>query len=80
MSPTHICLEIDDDGRGFDPTAVLGDEGRRVGWGLLGIRERTLLLGGQYDINSTPGGGTHLQVDVPLLGEVRYAEDTAVIG
>jgi signal transduction histidine kinase len=80
LSLTHICLKIDDDGCGFDPAVVFGDEGRRVGWGLLGIRERSLLLGGQYDINSTPGGGTHLQVDVPLIGEASDVEDKTVTG
>jgi signal transduction histidine kinase len=80
LSLTHICLKIDDDGCGFDPAVVFGDEGRRVGWGLLGIRERSLLLGGQYDINSTPGGGTHLQVDVPLIGEASDAEDKTSTG
>jgi signal transduction histidine kinase len=80
MSPSQICLEIDDDGRGFDPELVLSDESRRAGWGLLGIRERTLLLGGQYELVSTPGGGTHLQVDIPLIGEASNVEDPTITG
>jgi len=52
---------IDDDGEGFDPEAVQED-----GLGLLGIRERVELLEGRLKVESWPGSGTTLAVEVPL--------------
>ena len=76
----QICVIIEDDGRGFDPAAVLGDEAQLTGWGLLGIRERTLLLGGQYEIDSAPGRGTFIRVSIPLVMERKDAKDTIATG
>jgi signal transduction histidine kinase len=50
-------LEVDDDGRGFDPAAATG-----TGQGLHNLRERAERLGGQAQISSTPGQGTNLRV------------------
>jgi signal transduction histidine kinase len=56
----HDCylLEIQDDGKGFDPHTrpKLGS------FGLLGIQERVLMLGGEYSIESSPGRGVKLSV------------------
>lgn len=65
--PAHITITVEDNGRGFDPTAVVTQNGQRLGWGLLGIRERARLLGGHCDIRSMPGNGTVIQVEIPLL-------------
>jgi signal transduction histidine kinase len=61
---TTLTLDIVDDGRGFklDPAASYPS---RSGLGLLGMRERTELLGGKFDIQSKPGQGTHIRVTVP---------------
>ncbi len=56
---------IEDDGRGFDPEAV-GKAEQRLG--LYGIRERAELLGGRLTIESEPGHGTSLFVEIPLSG------------
>ena len=56
-----LHLEIQDNGQGFDPTAV--PEGH---YGLIGMRERARLLGGTLDIESHPGQGTTLRVRIPL--------------
>jgi len=57
----HILLEIADDGVGFDSTAVpVG----RVG--LQGMAERVAQLNGRLTIDSAPGKGTTIQVEVPL--------------
>src|SRR5215216_2338428 len=53
-------LEIDDDGRGFDPAATRG-----TGQGLRNLRERAEGLGGRAEINSTPGRGTRVRVTIP---------------
>jgi signal transduction histidine kinase len=61
-----LTLEIEDDGRGFEPAllATPGSEGR--GWGLLGMRERVEMLGGSLRLDSAPGQGTHLSLTLPL--------------
>ena len=52
---------IEDDGAGFDPTAV-----RNGALGLVGMRERVALLDGRFDVESAPGAGTTLIVELPL--------------
>jgi signal transduction histidine kinase len=66
LSPTEICVTIEDDGRGFDPTPFLQREGPQAGWGLLGIRERALLLGGECKLATAPGQGTLISVCAPI--------------
>jgi signal transduction histidine kinase len=56
----HIAAE--DDGRGFDPAAA-ADAG---GLGLLGMRERVKLLGGDFEIESATGAGTTVFARLPL--------------
>jgi signal transduction histidine kinase len=52
---------IEDDGRGFDPTTAGEDR-----MGLQGMRERVELHDGRLTVESSPGSGTTLVVDVPL--------------
>ena len=58
----RVELDIIDDGRGFDPTA-LGDEG---GLGLVSMRQRVENIGGVLDIRSMPGEGTHVRASVDV--------------
>ena len=65
-----VRLDIVDDGRGFDPAAVLreGDGGHdlsRGGYGLRASRQRMRELGGGLDVESEPGGGTAVSASVP---------------
>ena len=53
---------VRDDGRGFDPAAI--DQAGH--YGLIGLRERARLMGGTVSIDSRPGQGTTLRVNVPL--------------
>jgi len=62
-----LHIEIEDDGRGFDPENV--SRAQRRPFGLMGIRERVEILGGQVRIDSAPGKGTRLHIDVPLPRE-----------
>jgi signal transduction histidine kinase len=55
-----ITAVVADDGRGFD-----AGETRRDALGLIGMRERAVLVGGRLAIASAPGGGTTLTVEVP---------------
>jgi signal transduction histidine kinase len=59
---------IEDDGQGFTPQAA-GLAQQRLG--LYGIRERAELLGGALTIESEPGRGTSLFVEIPLGQEAR---------
>ena len=49
-----------DEGQGFDPTSV------REGLGISGMRERASALGGWLEIESEPGKGTSVRVEIPL--------------
>jgi len=56
----HIILTIKDDGVGFD------QDKRNTGIGLKNMKSRVALLHGQFTINSIPGKGTAISVDVPM--------------
>jgi signal transduction histidine kinase len=67
VEPRQVRLDVSDDGCGFEAELVAKLENdRQAGWGLVGIRERALLLGGICRIDTAPGAGTRLQVTVPL--------------
>ncbi len=62
----ETMLEVADDGRGFDPAAIEGGpEGLPVQIGLSGMRDRAQLVGGTWSIDSTPGVGTTVKVNIP---------------
>jgi PAS domain S-box-containing protein len=57
-----LVLEVADDGKGFDMQAT----GKKGGFGLLGIKERTAMMGGTCSVSSSPGAGTTVTVCVPV--------------
>jgi signal transduction histidine kinase len=59
-------LSVSDDGIGLDPNART-----KTSFGLRGIRERVLLLGGSVDITSRPGAGTKVMARIPLNGATK---------
>jgi len=63
-----VQLRVEDDGRGFDPSNASRDAVELQRLGLLGIRERAELLGGEFRVESAPEKGTRLQVSIPLGG------------
>lgn len=65
----RLTLDVEDDGTGFAPANIPVPRENGRGLGLLGMRERVEVLGGTLTIDSSPGGGTHLRLDVPLPGE-----------
>jgi signal transduction histidine kinase len=62
LSPDEAALEVNDDGKGFDP-----DTGRASGgFGLAGMAERARRVGGKLTVQSCPGSGTKVSFRAPL--------------
>jgi GAF domain-containing protein/ligand-binding sensor domain-containing protein len=57
----RVILEIVDDGTGFDPSTAV----EAGGLGLDGMLERAAQMGGELMLNSEPGAGTRVRVEVP---------------
>jgi len=66
---TLVCLDVKDNGHGFDVERIKKDAVAHQQLGLLGIQERVSLVGGEIQIESIPGQGTHLHVCIPLMEE-----------
>jgi signal transduction histidine kinase len=63
----HVKLEVQDKGRGFTPPTLVGPGAteRAEHIGLRGMRERVALVGGTLAVESAPGQGTRIVVEVP---------------
>lgn len=59
-APRAVTLSVRDDGGGVDPDAASG-----LAQGMIGLRERTAELGGRFTIDSAPGRGTTVRVEIP---------------
>jgi two-component system sensor histidine kinase UhpB len=59
-------LAVTDDGVGFDVTTVLEQGSFQTAFGLSGMQERVALVGGTLQIQSWPGQGTQVAIEVPL--------------
>jgi PAS domain S-box-containing protein len=58
----HIIFTITDNGQGF----ILNEIGSEKTLGLFGMKERTMMMGGQYEIVTGPGKGTTVSVQIPV--------------
>jgi signal transduction histidine kinase len=56
----ELCVEVTDDGAGFDPGEAMD------GFGLIGMRERLALVHGELEVSSSAGGGTSLKARIPV--------------
>ena len=61
--PDHLALTVVDNGRGFDVNRVLRENKSA---GVLGMRERVLLLGGHFSVDAGPGRATRIEALLPL--------------
>jgi signal transduction histidine kinase len=62
---SSLVTVIEDDGKGFDVSEVMAlEDGKRLG--LFGMHERASLIGGNLTIESQPGSGTTVFLEVPL--------------
>lgn len=77
----ELKINISDDGCGFDPSADLSRNGH---YGILGMRKRVRLLGGDLNIESKPHHGTKVQITVPrrrwALERIRLRNASEKIG
>lgn len=64
-----LKVEIEDDGPGFDAERVAASGGASGSSGLRGIRDRVELFGGYCAIESRPGAGTRLRIELPSLSD-----------
>ena len=60
VTDDHATMDVADDGIGFEPSHE-----DTHGFGLQGMRERMERIGGTLRIESSPGSGTHIRVEVP---------------
>ena len=61
----RLCLSVRDDGVGFDPSVVHEQAGQGASIGLLSMKERVSLLGGELEVNSAPERGTEIRAWFP---------------
>jgi signal transduction histidine kinase len=65
-TPDQLTIEVRDDGNGVTPTGANG-----VGYGLVGIRERVKLYGGEMSAGRARDGGFVLTTRLPVTGYTR---------
>jgi nitrate/nitrite-specific signal transduction histidine kinase len=68
-------LRVRDDGKGIDPELV-GKQGRAGHWGLAGMRERAVRIGGNLEIRSQRESGTEVKLSIPA--SIAYATSRAL--
>ena len=57
-----VILQITDNGIGFESEVIKS----KKTLGILGMQERTVMMGGEYKIKSVTGGGTTVEVIIPI--------------
>jgi PAS domain S-box-containing protein len=62
-----VRIVVSDEGVGFDPAGLKAVGDKDGGFGLFSISERLGLLGGDFEVNSTPGKGSRFVLTIPSL-------------
>jgi PAS domain S-box-containing protein len=70
-APSHVSLTIRDNGIGMPAPQRRDRRNSLLGIGIAGMRERVNQLQGDFQIHSSPGNGTTIQVTLPLVVEER---------
>lgn len=69
--PHQISLIIQDNGVGFHSDLIEQDASQNAHFGLVGMKERIELIEGRMDIDSNPGTGTKIIIDIPTTADSR---------
>lgn len=67
-SESLLSVTIDDNGKGFDPSVVVTKKTSESGMGLEFMQERIKYINGRLFLHSAQGEGTHITLNVPLVG------------
>ncbi len=73
LADGELTVEVADDGRGFDPDSVRGDDQGGDNFGLFIIRERVKRVGGAFEIVAQPGRGARVRFSLPPPTEAAQA-------
>ncbi len=73
FSADAVEIRVSDDGQGFD--SQTRRSGGRISWGLRNMEERANLLGGRFQVRSSPGHGTTLEVSIPYVSGSEVSDD-----
>lgn len=63
----RIWLSVRDDGVGFDPATIQQQAARGASFGLVSMKERVLLAGGEWEVESSAEGGTEIRAWFPFV-------------
>jgi signal transduction histidine kinase len=69
----YVTIEIADDGLGFDPGKLMS----RKSFGMMGMKERALAVGGKVEISSAASKGTRVTARIPIKS-VNLFHDTGI--
>ncbi len=74
----HVVeVDVEDDGQGFDPAQPSSRHELSSGLGLVSMKERAILMGGEVVIESAPGRGTTVQATIPVGRRRAESPDAA---
>jgi len=79
QEPGKLTVEVQDDGVGFEQTPdAAGRALATLHFGILGMKERAASLGGKLTLDSAPGKGTSVLLEIPLADTAGRDMNTAV--
>jgi signal transduction histidine kinase len=74
----QVALDIQDDGSGFELKTLTGSTGQENGgYGLQAMRQRVEQIGGTIILESTPGNGTTLAIQIPIIDGGAESDQTS---
>ncbi|MGG9961967.1 PAS domain S-box protein [Ferruginibacter sp. SUN106] len=68
IAKNAIIVTIKDNGKGFETTATRS----KKSFGILGMKERVLAQGGMFEMNSAPGKGTSMEIQLPFENKIIF--------
>lgn len=78
QDPAEFCVQVQDDGLGFDPHRPRACPSRNGGFGLRNLQRRCEQVGAQFLLRSAPGRGTMAMITMPLPRDTRRASPSGV--